>query len=126
MCFLPQTCTRVLDLLKEGVFGNCPEEAIISYIHHCSKLFPLSTVFNPPTIHPPVASLLTSDHSYLPRKMQVQKADKESGTNVAMSVLSGDINDTGTIVNKASGTSSQSNEIKLLVESKEQKTTASV
>lgn len=116
-------------MLKKGVFGNCPEDTIISYTQCCSALFPLSTVFNPPATRPAVTSLLTSDPSYLPSKTQVQKADKDSGKNAAMSVLSGDINDTGVTGQKSSGTNTQckgKQETNLIAGAKEQKETDSV
>ena len=36
------------ELLKDGVFGNCPEEAIKDYEQCCRELFPLAAALQPP------------------------------------------------------------------------------
>ena len=49
-----QNCLRVRDLLRNGSFGNCPEEALQDYEQRCRQLFPLATALKPPT--PPTAA----------------------------------------------------------------------
>ncbi len=78
----------MLDLLKQGVLGKCSNEVIMLYTQQCSKLFPMATVFRPD----PSPSTQCTD------KSKVSKPDKfgrktQPVSNVAMSVLSGDIND---------------------------------
>ncbi|XP_064405279.1 N-alpha-acetyltransferase 15, NatA auxiliary subunit-like [Halichondria panicea] len=83
-----KSCSQVLDLLKQGVLGKCSNEVIMLYTQQCSKLFPMATVFRPD----PSPSTQCTD------KSKVSKPDKfgrktQPVSNVAMSVLSGDIND---------------------------------
>ncbi len=80
----------MLDLLKQGVVGKCSNEVIMSYTQQCSKLFPMATVFRPDPS--------PSTQCNVPDKGKVSKPDKfgrktQPVSNVAMSVLSGDIND---------------------------------
>lgn len=35
-------------MLKDGAFGNCPEEAIKDYEQRCRELFPLAAALQPP------------------------------------------------------------------------------
>lgn len=42
------------DLLRNGLFGNCPAEALQDYEQRCRQLFPLATALKPPV--PPTAA----------------------------------------------------------------------
>ena len=85
-----QTCTLVLKQLKKGVFGECPTDVIALYTQQCAKLFPIATAFKTdPSL---------STQAGLPDKGKVSKPDKvgrkvQPVSNVAMSIMSGDIND---------------------------------
>jgi hypothetical protein len=52
--FCVQNCVRVRDLLRNGSFGNCPDEALQDYEQRCRLRFPLTTALKPPA--PPIAA----------------------------------------------------------------------
>ena len=85
-----QTCTLVLKQLKKGAFGECSTDVIALYTQQCAKLFPMATAFKTdPSL---------STQTGLPDKGKVSKPDKvgrkvQPVSNVAMSIMSGDIND---------------------------------
>ncbi len=79
----------MLDLLKQEAFGSCSKDTINSYTENCSRLFPMATVFRPDSLSVQSSS---SDRSKVSKPDKIGRKN-QLVSNVAMSVLSGDIND---------------------------------
>jgi len=47
-CWCLQNCTKVLQALKNGEFGSCPEQ-VAEYKARCHVQFPYAQVFRPPS-----------------------------------------------------------------------------